>query len=407
MTRRRRPGSGRVVERQVRGGMSYAIAYRFNGRRLYRTVGRSRDGYTRRDAERELQNVLADINRGQHVEPDERTFHEFASDWYHRREPEWAPKTARSYRDLLELHLMPYFGDYALSELALEHVDAYKASKLREGKLGAYSINRSISLLSSVLEDAVRYGLILSNPARYAKRLKAAKPEGDYLEPYQVGPLLEEVPDRLRPLFEVLIRAGLRIGEAIALKWSDVDLYRSVLVLRRTISAGQVKESTKSGDRRAVVRLTPELVRVLAEWQLEEHDAGRRRGEDWVFPTERGTPLNTDNLRNRVLRPAVRRANAELAEAGLPAIPEGLTLHDLRRSCCSLLFASGAQLPEVMERMRHRDERMTLRVYAKVMRSRAAEVDAALDALLNGNKLATKSAAGTPTKSTEAAQSRS
>jgi hypothetical protein len=50
---------------------------------------------------------------------------------------------------------------------------------------------------------------------------------------------------------------------------------------------------------------------------------------------------------------------------------------------------------------------MTLRVYAKVMRSRAAEVDAALDALLNGNKLATKSATGTPTESTEAAQSRS
>jgi integrase len=111
-----------------------------------------------------------------------------------------------------------------------------------------------------------------------------------------------------------------------------------------------------------------------------------------VFPSERGTPLRADNVRKRVLRPAVRRANEQLAEAGLPPIPEGLTLHDLRRSCCSLLFASGASVPEAMERMRHRDESTTLRVYAKVLRSRDSEVEAALDALISGHKLATNGA---------------
>ena len=105
-----------------------------------------------------------------------------------------------------------------------------------------------------------------------------------------------------------------------------------------------------------------------------------------VFPSEGGSPLDPDNLRKRVLRPAVKVANKKLAKDELAPIPEALTLHDLRRSCRSLLFASGAQLPEVMERMRHRDERMTLRVYAKVMRSRASDVDAALDALLTSNK---------------------
>jgi len=165
------------------------------------------------------------------------------------------------------------------------------------------------------------------------------------------------------------------------------------------LSARQPHTATaRSGRHRA---------RQLAEWQLQEHDAGRGGSEDWVFPSESGTPLNADNLRNRVLRPAVKRANGQLEEADLPTIPEGLTLHDLRRSCCSLLFASGAQLPEVMERMRHRDERMTLRVYAKVMQSRAAEVDAALDTLLKSNKLATKSAARTLGEDTETAQSRS
>jgi integrase len=405
--RRRRPAHGYVVERPGKTGTAYAIWYRFNGKRIYHTLGRSQDGYTRQDADRELQNLLGDINRGHHQEVEEVTFEQFASDWYHRHEPEWAPKTARSYRDTLELHLSPYFGDYLIGQLVLEHVDAYKAHKLREGRLSRYSINKSISLLSSVLEDAVRYRLIASNPARQVKRLKTSKPEGHYLEPFQVGPFLDATPGRHRTLFELLIRAGLRIGEATALKWGDIDMHRTVIVLRRTISAGKVRDCTKSGDSHAVVRLTPELVRLLADWQLREHDDGRGGEGEWVFPSEGGAPLDPDNLRKRVLRPAVKAANKKLAADELPTIPEGLTLHDLRRSCCSLLFASGAQLPEVMERMRHRDERMTLCVYAKVMQSRASDVDAALDELLASNKSATKSAARSEVETSEATQARS
>jgi integrase len=386
--RRRQPARGYIVERAGKKGTSYAIWYRFNGRRIYRTVGRSEQGCTRKDAERELQNVLADINRGQHAETVERTFHDFASEWFHRREPELKHSTLGEYRNAIEVHLSPYFGDYLLSQITVEHIDAYKAYKLRERRLSAYTINKTLTHLAQILEYAARYGLIRSNPARYVKRLRASKPNGGYLEPEQVLPLLDALPRRYRTLFEVLIRAGLRVGEALGLMWEDVDLHRMALRLRRTVWRGTVSQTTKSGDREAAVHLTPELARVLAEWQLCEHDAGRGRHGDFVFPSQRGTPLRPENLRNRVLRPAVARANLRLEAAGLPLIAERLTLHDLRRSCCSLLFASGAQLPEVMERMRHRDERTTLRVYAKVMRSREDSVDAALDALIS-NKSAT------------------
>jgi integrase len=389
--RGRRPSRGSVVERRGKAGTSYAISYRFNGRRRYRTVGHAKDGHTRRDAERELQDVLADINRGRHAEPNEATFHEFASDWFHRREPELKPATVREYKDTIELHLSPYFGEYRLCEITIGLVDGYKAAKLRAGRHAPYTINKHLTRLSQILEDAVRYKLIPSNPAGHAKRLKTDRPNVGYLEPEQVLPLLDEVPDHYRPLFEVLIRAGLRIGEGVGLRWADVDFARSVLLLRRTVYKGQVQETTKSGEREGSVRMTPALARVLARWQLQQHDGGRGEPDDWVFPSDRDTPLSGNNMRNRVLRPAIGRANLKLAEAGLPAISEQLTLHDLRRSCCSLLFASGAALPEVMERMRHRDASTTLRVYARVMRSREKSVDAALDALIEqqiGNKSA-------------------
>ncbi len=435
--RQKRPASGRVVERPGKTGTSYAIWFRFNGKRVYRTVGRSQDGCKRADAERELQNVLADINRGHHAEPDEVTFHEFASEWLHRREPELKPSTHAEYKDMIELHLSPYFGDYLLSQITLEHVDAYKAAKLREqrevasaaaagrplmesyenkqGKvrqrkrraLAHYAINKTLTRLSQLMEDAVRYGYVQSNPARQAKRLRVSQPEVACLEPEQVVPLLEAMPDRYRPLFEVLVRAGLRIGEALGLKWADVDYARSVLHLRRTVYREHVHDTTKSGQSEVPVRMTPELAQALAAYQLTEHDEGRGGEDDWVFSAKHDarlsrtnkkpaegmvvngrTPLNPANIRNRVLRPAIKRANKKLTENELPTIAESLTLHDLRRSCCSLLFASGAALPEVMERMRHKDERTTLRIYAKAMRSREGEVDSALDALI-GNKPAT------------------
>jgi integrase len=405
--RRKRPAHGYVVERRGKSGTSYALWYRFNGKRVYRTLGRSRDGYTRRDADRELQNLLADINRGQHREADERTFHEFASEWFHRKEPALKPATRDDYRNAIEVHLSPYFGDYLLSQITVEHVDSYKAHKLREGRLSPYSINKTLTRLGQVLKDAKRYGLIESNPARDADRLAESEPEGSYLEPFQVGPLLDELPERYRVLFELMLRAGLRIGEAAGLKWRDVDFPRSLLRLRRTAKAGRVSETTKSGDREALAHLTPEATRLLAEWWKREDDAGRGRDDEWVFPSKNGTPLRGDNVRKRVLRPAVKRANVKLSEAGLATIPERFTNHDLRRSCATLLFASGASLPEVMERGRWKDERTVMRVYAKVTKSRQAEVDAALDALLTSNKPATNGGFGRSREDAEVPQSRS
>jgi integrase len=261
-----RPRRKHVVERRGKSNTAYAISYRFNGRRHYRTVGHSKEGYRRSDAERELQNVLADINRGQHSEPSDVTFHEFASEWFHRREPELKPATVREYRDTVELHLSPYFGSYPLGEITIELVDGYKAAKLRAARHSRYTINKHLTRLSQIREDAVRYKLIQANPARYAKRLKTDNPKVGYLEPEQVMPLLEEIPDRHRPLFEVLIRAGLRIGEAVGLEWFDVDFARSVLRLRRTVYKGHVQEATKSGEREAIVRMTPALARILAQW---------------------------------------------------------------------------------------------------------------------------------------------
>src|SRR5205823_13662508 len=96
-----------------------------------------------------------------------------------------------------------------------------------------------------------------------------------------------------------------------------------------------------------------------------------------------GTPLNRNNIRTRVVSKAVERASAVLLKAGLPAIPDGITNHSLRRTFASLLYEAGASPAYVMAQMGHTSSALALEVYAKKM-ARSRDTGARMDALLQG-----------------------
>ena len=114
-----RTASGQVIVRQGRRGRTYALRFRAYGRRRYLTLGTDSEGWDRRRAELELENVLADVRRGlwrpqepsQAVEPT--TFHEFASEWLGSRD-DLRPSTVEVYRRQLTDHLLPYFHRHRL-----------------------------------------------------------------------------------------------------------------------------------------------------------------------------------------------------------------------------------------------------------------------------------------------------
>jgi integrase len=111
--------------------------------------------------------------------------------------------------------------------------------------------------------------------------------------------------------------AGLRIGEALALRWADVNLSRGEIIVRRS--------KTEAGER--VVVLPRALTEELAEFKARTRFAAP---DDYVFGTSRGKQDGRSNVTRRLLRPVVKAANAELAEKSIPTI-EALTLHGLRR----------------------------------------------------------------------------
>lgn len=408
-----------MASRQSTGGIvapngkrrSWTIRFVAYGKRQTVALGRPEDGWNRKRAEEELANVLADVRRGiwrppeperEQAEPrPEPTFHEFASEWYDGAAPGFREATRVDYRWRLSRHLLPHFAEYRISAITVEEVDRYRHVKMREAEdlakareeelkrpkkkrgplprpLSPGSINKTIRLLAVILELAVEYGYLDRNPAQGRKRLlKESKPSRSYLQPEQVAALLDGAGEldtkaktgdgRRRPLLAVLTLAGLRISEALDLRWRDVNLGSRKLKV--------ITSKTDTGIRE--VKLTPTLQELLTEYRTRT-----RHGEpdDFVFPTAEGNRDNPSNVRRRFLAPAVERAN--LALKGAKREPIGaVTPHSLRRTFVSLLLATGADVPYVMSQAGHNDPKMTLSIYGQVI-STNTDHGAALDGLV-------------------------
>ncbi len=384
-----RPATGQVVVDKRRRSPTFGLRFRAYGRREYVSLGTSEDGWTRAKAQTELENVLADVRRGIWRPPvaevvqaprEVPTFHVFASEWFERQKVEGgrrgkglAPKGRENLQWRLSNHLLPAFASRRLDQITVEDVDRYRLSKVREGKLGVTSINKTLTTLAAILEAAVEYELIDRNPARgRRRRLPAVAPRRSWLDRADHISALLDAASKLdaearvcrgqrRALLATLTFAGLRIGEALSLRWCDVDLARSTITVRVA--------KTDAGVR--VVNILPVLRDELGTYRAR-FDA---LPDALVFGTAIGTRQTMTNVRTRVLTRAVEKANQQLTKDGFERLPGGLTPHSLRRTFASLLFAIGETPPYVMAQMGHATPNLTLAIYARCMDRRDGEPD--------------------------------
>lgn len=361
-----RKATGSVIE--PKDGRGWAIRFRAYGKRRLVTLGTTEEGWNYEKAEERLRHVLADVERGvwqphepAPVEaPDEvPTFHVFASEWVEARRPELRPRTIKDYRWALSHHLLPFFKDHRLSEITVAEVDRYKLAKVREGKLAAAQINKSLKRLSQILDVAVDYGYLPSNPAASKggrRRVKESTPRRTWVEPEQLPALLDAAPKRHRAVVATLVATGLRVGELCALDWRDLDLSTGTLT---------VQESKTPAGRREV-DLPSGLLSEL--WDLAA-TSSQTAPDDPVFVGRRGTRQTPDNVGRR-LKSAIAKANVELEEAGIAPISERVSPHSLRRTYASLRFACGDDPVYVAEQGGWADPSFPIKVYAKAVKRR-------------------------------------
>jgi integrase len=279
------------------------------------------------------------------------------------------------------VHLLPAFAEKRLDQLTVEDVDRYRRTKVSEGKLGATSINKTLATLAAILEVAVEYELIGRNVAKgRRRRLPATRPNRTYLDRAEHIAALLDAAGRLdragkrkpyrRALLATLTLAGLRIDEALRLRWRHVDLARGIVRV--------------PGTKTAAAERTISLLPLLRD-ELASHAAAcADRGPDaLVFGSSTGAKQSPSNVRRRVLAKAVGVANERLEGADAETLPAALTPHSLRRTFASLLYALGEAPPYVMAQMGHTSPNLALAIYAREMDRRDGE-PARLRALVEG-----------------------
>jgi integrase len=394
-----RPATGQVVEDRRGDGTIFALRFHAYGKRQYVSLGSAREGWTREKAEEELGYVLQQVARGVWSKPAPRvnelppplleqtnpTFHEFASEWLERKRLEVDDSTYQNYRWALVNHLLPYFKDHRIREISVSEVDLYRITKVRRREqlgrgISNTSFNKTVARLAQVLEDAVEYGWIPSNPAAgKRRRLRRDPPTHTFLELDEIHALLDAASeldrearaDRKigrRAILATLVLAGPRVSELCGLEVRDVNLAAGRLVVRDAKTPSGIRE----------IDVTPAL-----RDELTSYRAGARLGRPHspFFPTSRGGRRDKDNVRTRVLLPTLIRANMRRSEHGLAELPH-VTPHSLRRTYISLLLLSGAEPQYVMQQVGHADPDVTLRLYAKVLRRVNRGHGDRLDALL-------------------------
>jgi integrase len=243
-------------------------------------------------------------------------------------------------------------------------------------EIGARTRRAIHATIHSALGDAVRDGLILSNPLDAVKSPRERATKQKTLSPSQVRDLLESVDAVESPqsiaLVTLIASTGLRIGEALGLRWEDLDLTTGDVHIRRNLAelSGKFHETDpKTEASRRTVTLPRRAVA-----KLRAHRAALGAvplGRAIVFHDRRGGWLRRSNLLRRMWHPL-------LIEAELPQVG----WHALRHAHATALLTAGEPVTDVSERLGHNNPAVTLRIYAHAIPGRAREVAKRVDEIL-------------------------
>ncbi len=246
------------------------------------------------------------------------------------------PSEQRTKRIVLRRHLVPCFGKSALDAITALHIEQFKASQLKSG-LAPKTVNNSLAILGKCLRTAEEWGEVVRMPK--IKPLQVPPQKFDFLSVEEANRLIRAGNDpQWRAMVVVALRTGLRLGELLALDWTDIDLEASRLTVRRSVFGNQFV-SPKS-NRIRHIPLTDQTLRVLCAIKQPAGLVFKRRGPG---PLNRKTPARVISLL--------------CTAAGIRQIG----WHVLRHTFASHLAMGGVSMKAIQELLGHSDIRTTMR----------------------------------------------
>lgn len=273
--------------------------------------------------------------------------------WIESYRPTVKDSTLRKTEQLFRDHILPYFGSMYLDEI--KPMDCQRFVNIQSAS--AVRANVRCVYMAKIFDFAVENEFMDKSPAAYIKKPRKAKQSGfrgreiNYYTKEQLNQFMKFAEERLSPLwyafFRLLAYTGMRRGEALALEWSDLD--GDIIHVHKTLTRndkGVYISNTPKTDKSNREILIDEKTREL----LEALD----KTSTYIFPSKKGGIMPESQ--------PVKQLHRVVDGTDLPYISP----HGLRHTHCSLLFSSGASIPEVQDRLGHSDVKTTIEIYNHV-----------------------------------------
>jgi integrase len=341
---------------------------------------------TKAVAHRRLRDLLREVEAGGYAGDNRLTVRELALRWLAAKEHRVAVKTYAFYASHIRLYIAPALGSLRAEQLRPAHIEAAISAWSRgdrndreRGALSARTVAHIFSTMRTMLRWGARMGLVLRNAADAVEPPRFERKEMQVLDSASVARLLRAAQrTELQAIIAVAIGTGLRRGELLALRWSDVDLDARRLNVRRSLETHKGVTRTKppkTARSARTIALPPFVVDVLRNEQEHQRErpravAVKRNEDDCVFTRADGASWEPGAFSLTFAR--------FVKSAKLPHV----RFHDLRHSFGTLALASGVDLQTVSRALGHESAAITSRIYLHAVEALQEDAAARIDALI-------------------------
>jgi integrase len=346
--------------------------YDCRGRRQRQTC---KEGTTLKKAKEALRQIEDQLESGVYIGEDKvPIFPQVAEAWLAFKKPNLRASTWEVYEGHTRKHF-PEFASIKMNRITAPMIEKFIMER-QAARMPINTIRKIIVSLNQIFKYAARHGYIHQNPMLLAERPREPQDHESQsiknirvLNPSEISTFLAaEKNQKYRTMFMLAIMSGLRQGELIGLKWSDVDWRASQITVERTFNNQAWYQPKTKGSRRRI-DLGPAMLRELKMWRL----ACPSNELDLVFPNEAGGPINHNNLVVRHFRPSMKSAGIEK-----------IRWHDLRHTYASLLVEQGENIKYIQSQLGHSSPTVTLNVYAHLMKPTNQEAALRLEGTIFG-----------------------
>lgn len=322
----------------------------------------------KRKAEQMLREKLAEYEKFTPTESSKVLFADYVRHWLTVVERRVDEVTFQGYELIAKSQVLPYFDEsrIKLKDVTTKVLQVYFDDRIKKGRrdgkgnLSAESLRRYKNVINQTLNEAVKNGLILSNPCQFVELPKSEHREPTFYNADELKELFTAIKgDPLAPVIQIAALYGLRRSEVLGLKWDSIDFEANRLTIKHTVSKvtkAVEKDKTKNKASHRSFALTAEVRKWLQAAKDAELNNRRICGaayirNDYVFKWPDGNPFTPDYVTKHFAK--------LLKKHNLPKI----RFHDLRHSCASMLLSQGFTLKDVQEYLGHADIKMTANIY--------------------------------------------